>query len=78
MSSAPRAYKEENWGNQVSSALRGRLRRDGAIIELSVDKVVGCKSACKGKIRRLVLSGRQPGSNQLRAQFCTGGCEVRT
>jgi hypothetical protein len=78
MWSAPRSYKEENWGNQVSSALRGRLRSDGTIVELSVDRVVSCKSACEGKMRRWGLNGRQPGSNQLRAEFCTGSCEVRT
>jgi hypothetical protein len=31
-------YKEDNWGNLVSSDLQGRLRKDGAIVELTVDK----------------------------------------
>jgi hypothetical protein len=35
--SAPRSFKEENWGNQLSWGLQGRLRRDGAIVELSLD-----------------------------------------
>jgi hypothetical protein len=30
--------KEENWGNQFSRALQGRQRRDGAIVELTVDR----------------------------------------
>jgi hypothetical protein len=34
--SAVRSYKEENWGNKFSWALQERLRRDGAIVELSV------------------------------------------
>jgi hypothetical protein len=31
-------YIEENWGNQFSLALQGRLRRDGAIVEFPIDK----------------------------------------
>jgi hypothetical protein len=34
---APRSYKRE-LGQPVSRALSGRLRRDGAIVELTVDK----------------------------------------
>jgi hypothetical protein len=36
--SVQNGYKEENWGNQFSWALHGKLRRDGAISELTVDK----------------------------------------
>jgi hypothetical protein len=32
-----RNYKEENWGNQFTSALHERLRTNGAVIELTVD-----------------------------------------
>jgi hypothetical protein len=30
--------QKENWGNQFNWALLGRLRRDGAIVELTDDK----------------------------------------
>jgi hypothetical protein len=33
---------------------------------------------CEENTKRLVGNGRQPGSCQLRAQLCTGGCEDRT
>jgi hypothetical protein len=39
--SAPTSYKEDKWGNpswQFSRAVQGRLRRDGTMIELTVDK----------------------------------------
>jgi hypothetical protein len=43
-------YKEENWGNQFSWALQGRLGRDGDPVRLRVEcpavkKRVSCKSA---------------------------------
>jgi hypothetical protein len=38
MRSSPRSYKEENSGNQFVSALQGKLIKDGAMVELRVDK----------------------------------------
>jgi hypothetical protein len=35
---APRSYKEENLGQGVQLSLQGMMRRDGAIVELTVDK----------------------------------------
>jgi hypothetical protein len=40
--SAPSCYKEKDWGNQLSWALLGRLRRDGAIVELTFEFCMGC------------------------------------
>jgi hypothetical protein len=49
--SAPRSYKEENWDNQFSSALQGRLRGDGAIDELTVDKSYARAAVTRGSER---------------------------
>jgi hypothetical protein len=31
----PEEFRDENWGKQFSLAVQGRLRKDGAVVEMS-------------------------------------------
>jgi hypothetical protein len=69
MRSALRSYKEENWSKQLSRALQGKPRTDGAIAEFTVDKSSARAAVTGGpksvKLKLFIVISRWAGEDSM-------------